>query len=358
AQPHLEHRTSTDGRTWSDAAVLPGEGRAPRAAVDSHGTLHVVFGRKLPGIKNDCENRIWHTSREARAGSMFRDPVEIKVPSTYDPQITMVTGARIAIDGRDNVHVIAWKLILSQHASSELGDWKDLQRCIYTRKPAGAGQSFEPVVELLHHGSRGSGFGDIARAPNGNVHIVYNAWDLKQKQSNWHKWRTTHVVRSQDGDWLPETHEWRMLGGDFGFSIAIDRGGVVHVAGFDSEGAPKRNSRWCHFTNADRADEMTPRWDSEDFPNITTDILLGPSGDVWMTRANNKDRLARYVHFDASRKVWSEPQSCSPPERVNLASRWNQMPKLAFFRGTARVVFLEKVKDEDFFRFKQHLLRP
>lgn len=84
AQPHIEHRTSTDARTWSEAAMLPGEGRSPRAAVDSNGTLHVVYGRKLPEIRNDVANRVWYTSRNARAGSAFIEPVEIEAPPSHD----------------------------------------------------------------------------------------------------------------------------------------------------------------------------------------------------------------------------------------------------------------------------------
>ncbi len=275
----------------------------------------------------------------------------------------VVSGARIAVDGRDNVHVIAWRLTQSKYAPpGTLADWKDLQRCIYTRKPAGAGQPFEPAVELLPENGSGSGHGDIARAPNGDIHIVYNVWDLHRKRPD-NRWRSTHVVRTQDGDWLPVKHDWRMLAGDFGISIAIDGDGVVHASGFAHDSRwpnVKTNPQWCYFNNAGRADEMHLRWSSDDYQVITTDILVGPSGHVWMTRANDFDRMGRYVRYDASRKAWMEPQSCSPPGRVNLVSRWNQTPKLAFFRGTTRMVFLEKVKvkGENAFRFKQHILGP
>jgi hypothetical protein len=168
------------------------------------------------------------------------------------------------------------------------------------------------------------------------------------------------VVRSQNGDWLPGAHDWRSLGGDYGISIAVDGSGVVHATGLDFEKGPKANPdlRWCYYNNADRSDEMKPKWCSEDHENITTDILLRQSGDVWLTRASNADRLGRYVKYDASRKIWTEPQTTSPPGRRNVEHRWNQMPKLASYHGTTRLVFAEKLGHEPHFRFRQRILAP
>jgi hypothetical protein len=343
--PTLTLAESADGGlTWTPPEALDGEGWSPRLEVDSRGTLHLAFGRKLPGLKGDIENRVWYRSRPA--GGRWSAPQELEVAPSVNSYT--VSGARLAIDGNDNVHVIAWKIVSVGEPGGEEGDWKTFMRAVYGYRPAAAA-AFGPTVELQQRGS-GTGSGDIVRDAAGDVHILYNTWGPSPQ-----RWSTTHVVRRKDGNWSPEIHGWPTVGGDFGFAAAVDGRGVVHIAGFDQEKGSPSSLDWAYFNNAADRSEAKLLHHIDDDWNITTDILVEPAGHVWMSRSNNKDKLAKWTRYDARTDTWSTPVLCSPPGTKNVESRWDQMPKFVSLRGGVRLFYAEQRPDGPFV-FRQRWL--
>jgi len=356
----LRYMKSTDGGlTWSSPEDL-GAGWAARMATDSKGNVHLVYGTDpRPNPANPPK-----TGRQAstgwyrvRSSEGWSAPAPLAAP-VMDPPVPGAFSHRIAVDGNDNVHVTyyVWPADVKKFS------WKDLQRTVYVRKPAGA--AFEPLV-MLRHGKDASGGGAIADPVvdrNGDVHLIYGSW-------NGSEWRTTHVVRKKDGSWEDKIHDWFQMTSDYSMKTAIGPDGVIHVAGFDD-----KTLSWIYCNNRQKPDVMKVLHVIEDDWEVDLEILVTPNNDVWMSRDNHytdedpnwpprpggyRDNAAYYVHFDATTSIWGPRTRLSPPGAENSdATKHLHAPKFIYYDGSVRIFYAERKGAGDFKYYQRTLSGP
>jgi hypothetical protein len=259
---------------------------------------------------------------------------------------------RIAVDGFDNVHIIAWRLIND-------GDWLTNSRCSYARRPAG-GDRFEPAVEFSKGRDQdgGSFHGALTVDSSGDLHIFYESYHKASKP----KRSSTHFIRYKNGAFGAKVDSFRSLSTDFGMSAVVDAKGVLHVAGQDAtewgERNPKAPIYWTYFNNAKSPDRLEPVRRIPDRWEFATDLLLTPSGDLWMSRGHwQADEpfpwLGRYTHLDATTKAWTEPVNVSPPGTLNGDKKYGQVPKFVFDGSRVHLFYAAQAPGQPFGFFQR-----
>ena len=293
----LSYAASRDGGvTWSPPRVIATAMRGGvRMAVDSRGVLHVVYATGKAGMPRErIGSLVWHRAWD---GKRWTEPVEALQVKPVEGAEYQVSAPRIAIDGKDNVHVIGWKLIHDDR------NWKTRMRCAYARKPRGR-RAFEPAEEfsLGRDQEGGGGTGDIVTDHSGDVHLFYVGYGPS-------RWQTTHFVRRKTGEWSGKVDVFRGAGTDFGIRAAVDRDRVLHIAGQTvsyQNPKPWLPVYWTYFNNRANPDEIQPVHQVADVWEFGTDLLLRPNGDVWISRGHwQKDEpfpwMGRYMRLDAAR---------------------------------------------------------
>lgn len=356
----IKHTFSTNGGdTWTQPAVAVETGAAggPRVAVDSVGRLHLAYGATKAGARHArIDGRTFYT---ALHDGSWSTPIEALVPTslTYDFQIV---GPRVAVDGRDHVHVIGWVL-----ANSD--DWQRDSRCAYARKPAGGGP-FEPTL-LFSYGKDGDGgarHGALATDPAGDVHIFYASYN-RNARPPLKPATTTHFTRRKDGQWGAKVDLFCSTATDFGMSATVDAHGVVHIAGQDASAWSRSKNPdaliyWSYFNNAGEGGELKPVHRVDDNWEYGADLLLAPNGDIWLSRGNWQQDgpfpwLGRYVRLDSATGRWTEPESLSAPGFKNADGKYGQVPKFAFHEGRVHLFYAEQAPGGPF-KFQQRTFSP
>ncbi len=342
----LRYLNSTDGGlTWSAPEDL-GPGWAPRIAVDSKGEVHLVSGTDGPRGKKvtDTEGEGWY---RVRTNGVWSAPVALVPPLT--PHHMRRRGARVAVDGSDNVHIIYW----AYPTDNKTLPWMELQRCVYQRKPAGQATFETPL--LFRHGKDASGggsAGDLAVDRNGDVHIIYGSWNGK-------KVRTTHFVRRKDGTWGDKVDDWVQTNTDFTMKAAVGPDDVIHVTGLD-----RATLNWTYWNTRSDPGALKPEHVVEDDWEINADILVTPNNDVWIARENHyddnpeypekgftgkfRDKSGWYARFDAARSTWGPRTRVSPPGTENSDSQNTQAPRFIRYGGEVRVFYAERKPGQPF----------
>src|SRR5262249_4764455 len=143
-----------------DVLRTPGGGIQPRAAVDEHGTLHLVYFEGDPA-KGDLEY-----VRSSDGGKTFGTPVKVaSAPNAV--ALGNVRGAELAVGRGGRVHVV-WN---GAAGGKALGAPRRYARL------DDSGVRFEPERDLAgeHHGLDGGGA--VAADAAGNVWVVWQAPD-------------------------------------------------------------------------------------------------------------------------------------------------------------------------------------
>lgn len=351
----IKHAFSKDGGAeWSPTEmVVPADAAGgPRIAVDSRGRLHLVYGVVKAGAKHSrIDGRTFYT---ALTDGNWSPPEEALIPASL-PYEFQVLGPRIAVDGRDNVHVIAWML------ASGSDDWQMNSRCAYSRKPA-TGGGFEQTL-LFSYGRNGEGgarYGDLVTDAAGDVHIFFASHN-RHALPPLKRATTTHFVRHQDGRWGAKVDLFCSTATDFGMSAAVDGRGVIHIAGQDASGWSRKNPdaliHWSYFNNAAKSDELKPMHRIDDDWEYGADLLLAPNGDIWMSRGNWQQDgpfpwLGRYARRDATTGRWTEPENVSAAGFKNADSKYGQVPKFVFHDRQVHLFYAEQAPGEAF-KFQQ-----
>lgn len=347
----LSYIASRDGgATWSPPVVIANSVRGGiRMAVDSKGILHLVYATRKDDMPRErIGARVWH---RAWNGKQWTEPLEVlKVKPVEDTRF-QVSAPRVAIDGNDHVHVIGWKLV---HDDKE---WKIRMRCAYARKPQGKPE-FEPTEEfsLGRNQEGGGGTGDIVTDPVGDVHLFYVCYRPN-------RWSTTHFFRRKTGEWGEKVDVFRGTSTDFGMRAAVDRDGVIHIAGqvvSYQNPKPWLPVYWTYFNNRAKADDIQPVHQISDVWEYGTDLLVRPNGDVWVSRGHwQKDEpypwMGRYMRLDAASGKWSEPVNLSPEGYRNADFKYNQVPRFTVYGGKVRIFYAEAPPNGPF-RFLQRIL--
>ncbi len=352
-------RSADGGETWSEPERMPGNGKETRIAVDSSGTLHMVYATNSKNLFDESE--VWYRTRSL--DGRWSDPIAIQGLPEPDGQSFAVMGPRIAVDLQDNVHVIAWKWC------NNITTWPDYlhrMRCIYTRKQAGQAQ-FDPVQEFAFLKDRpdlgGGSHGDLAVDPTtGDLHIVYAGFSRRYHSSIRNGWRLNHLVRHPDGTWADTVDLWDGGTTDYGIAIDVDARGTVHLASFhqpdpDADRPPKY---WAYYNNAASPSRLDLiRYEPDDWSIVVG--LEEVNGSIFLSRVNvNGQNIdpwrASYMWYDAANAQWNGPAALSPSGYRNGGYRHGSAPKFAEIGDRVVMFYAEQAPGESF-KFFQKVLQ-
>lgn len=341
----LSHlRSADEGWTWSRPERIVTSGLHPRLALDSAGTLHLVYcsarekhaGDRLP---NDGWYRTWRRGH-------WSPPVKLNQPSEGALDV------RVAVDGNDHVHVLYWA---PGTESREMGD-HDRHRCWYRRKPAGAA-AFEPALCFENSVASGaSSHGAVAVGPRGEVHLVYRTF---QTAPSW-MGNLEHRVRDKDGAWRGDPIPYRgTFWADHSLSAAVDLRGVLYVAGYTFRPQGYRFRCYRREAGSDRLQEI---FSAADTYGTSTGLVVTPAGDLWALGSGNWSTHSRpgtprssWYHRDVATETWSR-QDLSATGAINV-DVFCEGPRLLWHRGQVQVFYAEKGPDAKF-RLYQRILTP
>jgi hypothetical protein len=174
---------------WPHVSVrrVPDGGIQPQTAVDSAGTVHLVYFKGDP-----AEGDLFYV--RSKDGVTFSDPVRVNSVQGSAIALGNIRGARIAA-GRGGRVYVAW------NGSRKAGD-----AMLYTRIND-AGTAFEPQRNLIHTASGVDGGGGIAADREGRVYVF---WHAPQPGRKGEEFRRVWVSRSEDDGktFQPERVAW------------------------------------------------------------------------------------------------------------------------------------------------------
>lgn len=131
-------------------------GIQPQAAVDTKGTIHLVYFKGEPGAGD-----LFYVHREA-GGDRFSEPIRVNSEANSAIATGSVRGGQIAVGKNGRVHV-AWN-----------GSGKPKEAMFYARLND-AGTAFEKQRDLIGGTAIMDGGGTVAADDAGNVYVVWHA---------------------------------------------------------------------------------------------------------------------------------------------------------------------------------------
>ena len=169
----------------SDRVTLvrtPEGGIQPQAAVDSRGTVHLIY-YKGGNMKGD----VFHV-RQPPGQTEFSKPIQVNTRPGSAMAAGTIRGAQLAVGRDDRAHV-AW----NGHAPRK-GAWMEAPM-LYTRLND-VGTAFEPERDVITSARGLDGGGSVAADSRGNVYIFWHA--PRPGSTNGEAGRAVFVARSQD----------------------------------------------------------------------------------------------------------------------------------------------------------------
>jgi hypothetical protein len=160
----------------------PNDGIQPQAAIDSRGTIHLIYYKGEAGGGD-----IFYVRREAGA-NQFSAPIQVNSRPHSAIAAGTIRGAQMALGRNGRVHV-AW----NGHAP-EKGSWLDAPM-LYTRLND-AGSGFEPERNVITSAGGLDGGGSVAADDQGNVFVMWHA--PKPGNADGEGGRAVFVARSKD----------------------------------------------------------------------------------------------------------------------------------------------------------------
>ena len=160
----------------------PDGGIQPQAAVDSRGTVHLIY------YKGDNMNGDMLHVRQQPGQESFSKPIQVNSKPGSAMAAGTIRGAQLAV-GRDGRAHVAW----NGHAPRK-GAWMEAPM-LYTRLND-AGTAFEPERDVITSARGLDGGGSVAADNQGNVFVLWHA--PKPGSTNGEAGRAVFVARSQD----------------------------------------------------------------------------------------------------------------------------------------------------------------
>lgn len=336
-------KSENSGRSWNVSQLIGTDIKSLRIANDSHGNLHTVYGK---GSERNLSKTIHY--RKKTLNGNWENEISILSP----PDARQICGPRIAVDGNDNVHIIAWMLPKNEVYAGH--DWKNFTKCLYIRKLAGQ-NTFESLMEFRRgKSSEGGGYhGDLAVDNNGDVHIFYTSWKSG--------WESTYFLRHKDGTWSDWVKTYKGVASDFASSIAIDKNNRLHVSGFETVGKHPRFDalNWAYYNNTQDVDVLKKTHSVKDDWEFATHTMLCPDNDdvwmvncPWMRPAGSflPKYRARFMHYNSKTKNWSTPKFISAPNYRNNDSRNKDCntPKYIYYNNKVLLYYAESYQKEGY----------
>jgi hypothetical protein len=177
------------GLAASKVTVLrtPDGGIQPQAAVDSQGTVHLIYYKGDSGAGD-----IFYVWRSATAEE-FSKPIQVNSQRGSAIAAGSIRGAQLAVGKNGRVHV-AWDGMGKGGQKVNIGG-KDVTPLLYTRLND-AGTAFEPERNVITYAAGLDGGSSVAADLQGNVYVAWHgsAPDNKDKEAG----RAIFVARSSD----------------------------------------------------------------------------------------------------------------------------------------------------------------
>ncbi len=177
--------TATKPQTGDRVKLVraPEGGLQPQTAVDSAGTLHLIYFKGEPGSGD-----IYHV-RKAVGQADFSPPLRVNSQPGSAIATGTIRGAQLAV-GRDNRVHVAWN---GSSKAEPKGPGKSGNPMLYTRLNDG-GTAFEPQRNVIAQAYGLDGGGSVAADTKGNVYVVWHGNPKADGEEN----RRVYVTRSSD----------------------------------------------------------------------------------------------------------------------------------------------------------------
>jgi len=159
--------------------AVPENGVQPQVAVDSTGTVHLVY---LKGDPKACDVRY---VRRAEGAPKWSTPISVNSAAQSAVAMGTIRGAQLALGKGGTVHVV-WNGAMKPGATGS--------PLFYSRLDTGAGK-FAPQRDLLGETSALDGGASVAANENGEVFVV---WHGKQDSAGDETARVVFMVKSTD----------------------------------------------------------------------------------------------------------------------------------------------------------------
>jgi len=222
APPNVTKAKRADGTADGATAVrlirVPDRGLQPQAAVDSEGTLHLIYLGDEPGAAN-----VYYAEKSA-GEDKFSKAMRVNSQPGSAIAVGSIRGAQLALGRSNRVHV-AWN---GSNRAEPKGDAKYGNPMLYSRL-AEDGAAFEPQRNVIHAAYGLDGGGSVAADLEGNVYVTWHAGDGTGEGN-----RRVWVARSSDDgetfeDEKPADSEKNGVCGCCGMKAFADRQGTVYM---------------------------------------------------------------------------------------------------------------------------------
>jgi hypothetical protein len=257
----------------------PYGGIQPQAAIDQHGTVHLVY---LKGDPAGCD--VFYV-RRPRGSTNFSSPLRVNSEPGTAIAIGTVRGPQLALGLRDRVHVV-WNGAQPARNAGAKG-----APMLYSRLDD-SGAQFEPERNLMTATMNLDGGGSVAADRAGNVYVVWHAHAITGEQDEMH--RAVYVARSQD-DGRTFTAERRVgpessgVCGCCGLKAFVDQKARLEILFRSADDLGNRNS--VFWVSDDQGQTFQSRtlglWHSPTCPMSTGALEQGPDDAVaalWETQ--------------------------------------------------------------------------
>ncbi len=236
---------------------LPEGGRLPRAVVDDHGTVHVVYFQGEPRAGD-----LLYVSR-APGASDWTEPRYVNSESGTVVGIGPIDGGQIALGKDGRLHVVWFKLGRTEF--------------LYTRTDE-AGNGFEPQFAIASGEGVEAG-PSIAADREGNLYVFWHTGEPPDAERS-----VFMTVSRDDGQTFSAA---RSVSGEkegacdcCGLQAMTDEQGMVYVSYRGAGGNVRRGQRLLTSRDggATFTDELIDMWEINACPISTTTLARGPGG--------------------------------------------------------------------------------
>jgi hypothetical protein len=301
APPNTAKRNSgaaaTNGETGVRLVRVPNRGIQPQVAVDTEGTLHMIYLGDEPGAAN-----VFYVRKAAGDGDQFSKPLRVNSQSGSAIAIGSIRGAHLAIGKANRVHV-AWN---GSGTAEPKGDAKYGNPMLYSRLSED-GAEFEPQRNVIRVAYGLDGGGSVAADLDGNVYVAWHAGDGTGEANR----RIWVVHSSDDGASFDDEHaadsNREGVCGCCGMKAFADRAGTLYLFYRSAREKVNRDMALLISNNRGKSfrSEIAGNWviptcpmSSEAFAETPEAVLAAweTNGQVFFTRVDKeKHRLSNPI---------------------------------------------------------------
>jgi len=278
------------GATEVKLVRVPDRGIQPQAAVDTEGTLHLIFLGDEPGNAN-----VYYVRKPA-GSERFSKRIQVNSQPGSAIAVGSIRGAHLALGKANRVHV-AWN---GSGTAEPKGNVKYGNPMLYSRLSED-GTKFEPQRNVIQKAYGLDGGGSVAADLDGNVYVAWHAGDGTGEENR----RVWFVHSSNDGDTFADetTADSDKSGvcGCCGMKAFADRQGALYML-YRSARA-KVNRDMVLLTSTDHGKRfqsgVSDKWmiatcpmSSEAFIDAADSVLCAweTDGQVLFSRIDKKDQ--------------------------------------------------------------------